>query len=129
MSVQCAFRTLCFPAPAPVQMPFRLGFANKKCSFFSQNFTEQKFQANKNWEMGHFSDPGGGGGEMAEVLRHGHTHGDHGGVMIGRQTHRHRDRQSDTHTMRKTDRHRQTHWTDRQTDRQTDRHIWTDSHI
>ena len=29
MSVQCACRTLCFPAPAPVQMPFRLGFAQE----------------------------------------------------------------------------------------------------
>ena len=23
-----------------------------------KNFTEQKFQVHKNWEMGHFSDPG-----------------------------------------------------------------------
>ena len=58
MSVQCACRTLCFPAPAPVQMPFRLGFADKKYSFFTvKNFTEQKFQVHKNWEIGHFSDP------------------------------------------------------------------------
>ena len=58
MSVQCACRALCFPAPAPVQMPFRLGFADKTCSFFTvKNFTEQKFQVHKNWEMGHFSDP------------------------------------------------------------------------
>ena len=58
MSVQCACRTLCFHAPAPVQMPLRLGFADKKCSFFTvKNFTEQMFQVHKNWEMGHFSDP------------------------------------------------------------------------
>ena len=39
-------------------MPFRLGFADKKCSFFTvKNFTEQKFQVHRNWEMGHFSDP------------------------------------------------------------------------
>ena len=42
----------------PVQMSFRLGFADKKCSFFTvKNFTEQKFQVHKNWEMGYFSDP------------------------------------------------------------------------
>ena len=61
MSVQCACRTLCFHVPAPVQMPSRLGFADKKCSFFTvKNFTEQMFQVHKNWEMGHFSDPGDG---------------------------------------------------------------------
>ena len=41
-----------------MQMPFRLGFADKKWSFFTvKNFTEQKFQVHKNWEMGHFSVP------------------------------------------------------------------------
>ena len=41
-----------------MQMPFRLGLADKKYSFFTvKNFTEQKFQVHKNWEIGHFSDP------------------------------------------------------------------------
>ena len=44
----------------------RLGFADKKCSFFTvKNFTEQKFQVHKNWEMGHFSDPA----DLASRLR------------------------------------------------------------
>ena len=71
MSVQCACRTLCFPAPAPVQMSFRLEMlilemhytrnADKKCSFFTvKNFTEQKFQVHEHWEMGHFSEPAPG---------------------------------------------------------------------
>ena len=69
MSVQCACRTLCFPAPAPVQMLFRLGFADKKCSFFTvKNFTEQKFQVHKNWKLGHFSDPDYSG---PHVMDHG----------------------------------------------------------
>ena len=70
MSVQGACRTLCFPAPAPVQMPFRLGFTDKKCSFFTvKNFTEQKFQIHKNWEMGHFSDPVSRGDSLLSELK------------------------------------------------------------
>ena len=57
MSVHADCRTLCFPAPAPVQMPFRLGFAGKNAHTLVNNFTEQKFQVHKNWKMGHFSDP------------------------------------------------------------------------
>ena len=57
MSVHADCRTLCFPAPAPVQMPFRLGFADKNAHTLVKNFTEQKFQVHKNWKMGHFSDP------------------------------------------------------------------------
>ena len=38
-------------------MPFRLGFAHKKCSFFTvKNFTEQKLQVHKDWEMGYFPE-------------------------------------------------------------------------
>ena len=32
----------CFPAPAPVQMPFRLGFGDKKCSFLQSKISQNK---------------------------------------------------------------------------------------
>ena len=42
MSMQCACRTVCFPAPAPVQMLFRLGFAKKMLILYSQKFHRTK---------------------------------------------------------------------------------------
>ena len=38
----CACRTLCFPAPAPVQIPFRLGFAEKKVHSLQSKISQNK---------------------------------------------------------------------------------------